>query len=179
MGCDWRAPRATLALPLLLVMLATACMPMSKTARQPLAGTAPVTRPLPPATVPLTFALAPLDNPVVSSSYGQRKKRMHNGIDFAAPVGSDVLAVADGTVAFAGRMTGYGRLVELVHPDGTVTRYAHLGSFGEDVALGATIHAGAIVGTVGTSGRTTGPNLHFEVLVADRYVNPSDRLPLE
>ena len=104
---------------------------------------------------------------------------MHNGIDFAAPTGSDVLAVADGIVAFAGKMRGYGRLVELVHPDGTVTRYAHLGSFGGGVVLGASIQAGAIIGTVGTSGRTTGPNLHFEVLVADRPIDPIERLPLD
>jgi len=134
---------------------------------------------IPLASAPLIFALAPLDNPVVSSTFGQRSKRMHNGIDFAAPAGSDVLAVADGIVTFAGKMRGYGRLVELVHPNGTVTRYAHLSSFGEAVALGASIEAGVIIGTVGTSGRTTGPNLHFEVLVADRYVDPRERLPLE
>lgn len=142
-------------------------------------ASAPPASLLPVQPAPPLFEIAPLGQPVVSSLFGQRKNRMHKGVDFAAPLGSEVLAVSDGVVLFAGRVRGYGRLVELIHESGVVTRYAHLASFGDSVEVGAKIPMGTVIGTVGTSGRTTGPNLHFEVLVANLPIDPLERLPLE
>lgn len=135
--------------------------------------------PAPVQPAPPVFEIAPLGLLVISSSFGPRKNRMHKGVDFAAPLGSEVLAVSDGVVVFVGRVQGYGRLVELNHDSGVMTRYAHLASFGDSVEVGAEISAGTVVGTVGTSGRTTGPNLHFEVLVANLPIDPLERLPLD
>lgn len=166
-----------------IILLATGCV-QTKTVKRSTANTAttasaPLASPTAVLTSPPVFEIAPLGQPVVSSSFGQRKSRMHKGVDFAAPLGSDVLAVSDGVVVFVGRVRGYGRLVELAHDNGVVTRYAHLASFGDSVEVGALIPVGTVIGTVGTSGRTTGPNLHFEVLVANLPIDPLERLRLD
>jgi len=165
---------------LTILLLAGACAQKPQPLATPAAKVEPAAAPAAGARVPdNTFGLLPLEQPVLSSAFGVRKNRMHKGVDFSAPVGSEVRAVATGVVTFAGRMSGYGRLVEIVHADGTATRYAHLASFGGSVAVGAAVIAGTVIGTVGTSGRTTGPNLHFEVLVANRAIDPLERLLLD
>lgn len=123
-----------------------------------------------------------LRNPVdarVSSAFGTRthpisgERHHHAGVDFAAPAGTPVLAAADGVVEFAGQRGGYGNLVVLRHPDGTETRYAHQRDLA--VRAGDRVEAGAPLGTVGSTGRSTGPHLHFELR---RDGVPVDPLPL-
>ena len=113
----------------------------------------------------------------ISSYFGMRRlsnktkrARMHTGIDITSPRGAPVLAAASGVVRFANRWSAYGRVVEIDHGNGLVTRYAHLDNYA--VEDGAKVAAGEQVGTVGRSGRTTGSHLHFETLVNGRMVDP-------
>lgn len=112
----------------------------------------------------------------VSSPFGGRWGRMHEGIDIAGPTGSPVVAVQSGQVLFAGWMSGgYGNTVDLRHTDGAVSRYAHLKRI--SVQRGQILSAGRTLGTRGCSGRCTGPHVHFEVHVGGRQVNPMPYLP--
>lgn len=116
----------------------------------------------------------------VTSAYGQRRDpftgepEFHAGLDLAAPLGTPVRAAGDGTVAFSGRRGDAGNLVEIAHPDGTRTRYAHLD--GTSVRAGEAVRAGQIVGAVGSTGRSTGPHLHFAVERAGQAVDPKPLL---
>lgn len=101
-----------------------------------------------------------------------KRYRAHEGIDYGAPAGAPVEATASGTVARAGFAGGYGRLVELRHPGGIRTRYAHLRSIAADVRPGARVDQGQIIGRVGSSGLSTGPHLHYEFLQNGRHRNP-------
>lgn len=89
--------------------------------------------------------------------------RPHYGVDMAAPTGTPVHAAANGTVAFAGRMHGYGRIVELKDFDGYSTRYAHMHGFAKGLHDGEHVHKGQVIGYVGETGEATGPHLHFEI----------------
>ena len=115
----------------------------------------------------------------VASAYGKRRDpftgepEFHAGLDLAAPLGTPVRAAADGTVAFSGRRGDAGNLVELVHDDGMRTRYAHLA--GMTVQTGESVRAGQVLGAVGSTGRSTGPHLHFAV---ERGGHPVDPKPL-
>lgn len=112
----------------------------------------------------------------ISSTYGFRKDpfrgrgAFHKGIDFAGVRGSPVLAVAEGVVTFSGRQSGYGNLVEIRHPDGKVTRYGHCDRL--LVKEGAAVERGQTIATLGSTGRSTGPHVHFEVLIGGKQVNP-------
>ncbi len=113
---------------------------------------------------------------VITSDYGRRKDPFtnkwtsHDGIDIAAPSGTEVLAPADGVVSYRGSAGGYGNLIELKHPDGTFTRYGHLlQSF---VQVGQKVSRGSTIGLVGSSGRSTGPHLHYEVRKDKHTVDP-------
>ncbi|MBY0278108.1 peptidoglycan DD-metalloendopeptidase family protein [Candidatus Binatia bacterium] len=116
----------------------------------------------------------------VSSAYGTRRDpftgepEFHAGLDLAAPRGTPVRAAADGTVEFSGRRGDAGNLVEIAHPDGTRTRYAHLD--GTQVRAGDTVRAGQVLGAVGSTGRSTGPHLHFAVERAGRPIDPEPLL---
>lgn len=101
-------------------------------------------------------------------------RRPHPGIDISAPPGSPVVATAGGRVVKAGRQAGYGRIVEIDHGFGYLTRYAHLAEI--VVRSGQEVERGAVLGEVGRSGLATGPNLHYEVLVDDGPVNPWEYL---
>lgn len=113
----------------------------------------------------------------LSSPYGPRvdpihgRLAVHKGIDFAGREGDPVLAVAAGIVTFAGRRAGFGRLVEVTHGNGYVTRYAHCNEL--RVEVGQMVRKGDTVGTIGNSGRSTGPHVHFEVLRNGRQVDPT------
>lgn len=113
----------------------------------------------------------------ISSRFGMRlhpilkRWRLHNGVDFAAPRGTPVRAVADGVVLSAGWSGGAGRLVKIEH-NGFVSGYAHLAKY--DVRPGQTVRAGDHVGEVGASGLATGNHLHFMILKNGRFVNPLD-----
>lgn len=122
----------------------------------------------------------PLGRPVkdgwVSSFYGYRvdpfhgRKTFHNGIDFAGKTGSPVYAVADGIVSWAGMRGGYGGLVEIDHGNGYVTRYAHNKSI--EVKAGDKLSKGDVIALLGSTGRSTGPHVHYEVLKDGKSVNP-------
>jgi murein DD-endopeptidase MepM/ murein hydrolase activator NlpD len=117
---------------------------------------------------------------IESSPFGWREhpitqdRRFHAGIDVAAPEGREIRAVADGTVRYAGRDRGYGNMIELVHDDGTVTRYAHASRL--HVREGDRVDAGESIADVGSTGHSTGPHLHFEVRQGGRPVDPHDYL---
>jgi murein DD-endopeptidase MepM/ murein hydrolase activator NlpD len=112
----------------------------------------------------------------ITSHFGWRQDpfgagpRFHSGIDIAAAYGREVDAVSEGRVAFAGTAPGYGNTVVIEHPGGATTRYAHLAAV--DVYKGERVQAGEAIGTVGQTGRSTGPHLHFELLQDGRPVNP-------
>jgi murein DD-endopeptidase MepM/ murein hydrolase activator NlpD len=120
---------------------------------------------------------SPVRNGFVSSGYGNRtdpftgKKEFHKGVDFAGKEGSRVLSVGDGVVSWVGERTGYGNLVEITHGDGYVTRYGHNKKV--LVAVGDTVKKGQPIAVLGSTGRSTGPHVHFEVVHNDQQVNPS------
>ncbi len=124
-------------------------------------------------TVPLA---APVARPVISSGYGKRidpflrKPAMHHGLDFRARPGTAVLATAPGVVTAAGRSGGYGKLVEIDHGNGLKTRFAHLSRI--SVRKGQNVTVGDRIGAVGSTGRSTGPHLHYEIRLNDRPVDP-------
>ncbi len=112
----------------------------------------------------------------ITSSFGTRLDpftrglAMHSGIDFRAATGTAVRATAPGKVIEAGYNGGYGRMVEIDHGNGVSTRYAHLSSI--QVSEGDTIRAGQVLGAVGSTGRSTGPHLHYEVRIDDDATDP-------
>ncbi len=105
-----------------------------------------------------------------TSGFGYRWGRMHNGTDFAAPIGTPVYAPADGVVVSAGWSSGYGRLIKIQHEFGIETRYAHLSRI--NVRKGQRVSRGERIGDIGNSGRSTGPHLHYEVRVGGKPINP-------
>lgn len=121
---------------------------------------------------------APLAWPVaggkLSSKFGQRGRSFHEGIDISAPVGTPVRAAERGTVVFSGEMRGYGNMVVIHHPDDRLTVYAH--NHSNWVQEGERVRRGQNVAALGRTGRTTGPNLHFEVWVGEDLVDPIPHL---
>jgi len=118
----------------------------------------------------------PVEGLRLSSGFGMRKhpvtgkNRMHKGLDFAGPSGTPVMAAAAGRVIYAARKGSYGNLIELDHGNGVTTRYAHLRDI--EVSKGDTVEMGELIGTVGSTGASTGPHLHWEVRVFERAKNP-------
>ena len=128
----------------------------------------------------------PLGYPVygkITSHLGWRKNpfgggyEFHSGIDIAAPQGSKVLATADGVVVLAGWYGDYGKTVIIRHPSGYLTLYGHLSKI--DVKEGQRVKAGDVVGRVGSTGRSTGPHLHYEVIKGNKPIDPSKFLAWE
>ncbi|MCX4093411.1 M23 family metallopeptidase [Nocardia sp. alder85J] len=113
---------------------------------------------------------------VFTSGYGNRWGTFHYGVDIAAPIGSPIYAVADGTVIDAGPAQGFGLWVRLRHDDGTITVYGHMYDF--SVSVGERVHAGQQIARVGNRGDSTGPHLHFEVLINGQHVDPQPWLAL-
>ncbi len=122
----------------------------------------------------------PVEKGWISSNYGYRKdpfsgkKTFHHGVDIASKRGSQVLAVASGLVTEAKRKIGYGYYTEIKHADGLVTKYAHNSKI--FVAPGDLVEKGEVIGLVGSSGRSTGPHVHFEIARNGKSVNPSKYL---
>lgn len=118
----------------------------------------------------------PVKSGYISSFFGMRtdpftgRKARHKGVDFAGRDGADVVAVAAGVVTWSDERFGFGKLVEINHGNGFVTRYAH--NKKNLVAVGERIEKGQVIALMGSTGRATGPNLHFEVLRDGRVVNP-------
>ncbi|UOO90876.1 M23 family metallopeptidase [Vitreoscilla massiliensis] len=125
------------------------------------------------------FAKIPVNATRVSSPYGTRfhpilkTYRMHSGIDYAAPSGTPIMAPADGVVSFAGVKGGYGNAIMLNHRKGMETLYGHMSAFVSGVSAGKAVKAGDVIGFVGSTGRSTGPHLHYEVRINGQVVDPS------
>ena len=124
-----------------------------------------------------TVAGKPITKGWMSSSYGMRtdpfhgEQRWHGGVDFAGKKGSDVVAVASGVVTWSGKRSGYGNMVQVNHGDGFVTRYGHNDE--NLVSLGSIVKKGQQIARMGSSGRSTGPHVHFEVYKNGRTVDPA------
>ncbi len=110
----------------------------------------------------------------VVSPFGMRGGRMHEGVDISGSTGNPVAASASGTVIRAGWYGGYGKCVDISHGDGVVTRYGHLSKI--SVSTGQQVDRGQLIGRVGSTGRSTGPHLHFEVIINGQSRNPMNYL---
>lgn len=126
----------------------------------------------------------PVDGARISSRFGKRKHpilgytKKHTGVDFAAPRGTPIFAAGDGVVEFAARNGGYGNYVRIRHNGTYKTAYAHMKAFAKGIRKGKRVRQRQVIGYVGTTGRSTGPHLHFEVLKHKAKVNPlSVKLP--
>lgn len=127
-----------------------------------------------------TPAILPLhiNDYTVSSGYGVRidpvldTPKFHEGLDMPADIGTNVYATADGTVSFTGVKSGYGNCIDIDHGNNYVTRYAHLSKI--SVSTGKKIKRGELIGEVGSTGKSTGPHLHYEVRLKDVAQNPVD-----
>ena len=120
----------------------------------------------------------PIDGARLSSRYGKRRHpilgytRMHRGVDFAARPGTPIFAAGDGRVAYAGRKGTYGKYVRIRHNERYQTAYAHMRAIRRGIRRGARVSQGQVIGYVGSTGRSTGPHLHYEILIDGRQVNP-------
>jgi murein DD-endopeptidase MepM/ murein hydrolase activator NlpD len=126
----------------------------------------------------------PIDGARLTSRYGKRRhptlgySKMHRGVDFGARTGTPIMAAGDGVIVKIGRWGAYGKYIRLRHNDTFSTAYAHMSRYAKSMRRGKRVKQGQIIGYVGTTGRSTGPHLHYEVLRGNRQVNPMKvRLP--
>jgi len=133
-----------------------------------------------PAAVHTVAFSAPVEGYQTNSRFGlrrlsfERRARMHEGLDYAAPSGTPILAAADGRVVRTGTSSSYGRFVEIAHANGVTSFYAHMSRIGANE--GDLVRAGDTIGAVGSTGRSTGAHLHFEIRRAGQQVNPENFL---
>ena len=128
-----------------------------------------------------SYLRSPIEFSRVSSGFTEARfhpilqsVRAHRGIDYAAPIGTKVLASSDGTVEFVGRQSGYGNVVIVEHRDSVSTLYAHLADFEPGLQKGQRVEQGDVIGYVGMTGLTTGPHLHYEFRVNGEHQDPLD-----
>ncbi|MFA5040667.1 MAG: M23 family metallopeptidase [Bdellovibrionales bacterium] len=120
----------------------------------------------------------PLAAARVTSGYGMRMhpllgySKMHQGVDFGAPIGTPIFAAGSGVVEEIGFKGGYGRFIRIRHPGGLSTAYGHMSRFNSHLYRGAKVNQGEVIAYVGNSGRSTGPHLHYEVKMNGRQTNP-------
>ena len=120
----------------------------------------------------------PLDGAKLSSNFGMRKhpisgfNKMHKGTDFAAPKGTPIYAGGNGVVEVAGVNGGYGKYIRIRHNNEYKTAYAHLNSFKKGIRKGVRVNQGEIIGYVGSTGKSTGPHLHYEIIYQNKQINP-------
>ena len=120
----------------------------------------------------------PIDGARLSSGFGKRRHpilgytKVHRGVDFAAPTGTPIYAAGDGIITFRGRKGAYGKYIRIKHAAGYSTAYAHLSRYKKGVTQGRRVKQGEVIGYVGSTGRSTGPHLHYEILVRGRQTNP-------
>ncbi|MDR2352861.1 MAG: M23 family metallopeptidase [Deltaproteobacteria bacterium] len=133
-----------------------------------------------------SFLASPLQYTRISSSFSHsrmhpiyKELRPHLGVDYAAPLGTPVSAVSDGTVKFSGRQNGYGLIVILSHTGGYETMYSHLSRISEGIVKGAKVSQGQVIGKVGATGTATGPHLDFRLKLNGEYKNPLVELPAQ
>lgn len=120
----------------------------------------------------------PVNGARLSSRFGKRRHpvlgytKMHRGLDFAAPRGTPIMAGGDGVIEMSQRNGSYGNYVRIRHNNNYKTAYGHLKNFGRGIRRGKRVKQGQIIGYIGTTGRSTGPHLHYEILKAGRQINP-------
>lgn len=120
----------------------------------------------------------PIDGARLSSRYGKRRHpilgytKMHSGVDFAAPTGTPIYAAGDGVITYRGTRGGYGKYIRIRHAGGYSSAYAHMSRYRKGYTQGRRVKQGDVIGYVGSTGRSTGPHLHYEILVRGRKVNP-------
>ncbi|MFD2206871.1 M23 family metallopeptidase [Kiloniella antarctica] len=120
----------------------------------------------------------PVDGARLSSRFGKRKHpvlgytKVHKGVDFAAPRGTPIYAAGDGVIVRANRFSSFGNYIKIRHHSGYQTAYAHLKGFAKGIKKSKRVRQGQVIGYIGTTGRSTGPHLHYEVLFNGRQVNP-------
>lgn len=120
----------------------------------------------------------PIDGARLSSGFGMRRhpvlgySKMHKGIDFAASTGTPIYAAGDGTIEKIGRFSSYGNYVRIRHNNDIKTAYAHMKGFKSGLKSGSRVRQGDVIGYVGTTGRSTGPHLHYEIMMNGAQVNP-------
>ena len=121
----------------------------------------------------------PVNGARISSSFGYRKHpilgytKLHKGIDFAAPYGTPVYAAGSGKVSFSGWYSSYGKYVKIEHNSTYKTAYAHLSKIPRSIKKGKRVKQGDVIGYVGSTGRSTGPHLHYEVYQSSKAINPN------
>jgi len=120
----------------------------------------------------------PIDGARLSSRYGKRRHpilgytKKHTGVDFAAPPGTPIYAAGDGVIDYAGRKGGYGKYIRIRHNSEYATAYAHMRAYRRGMRKGKRVKQGQVIGYVGSTGRSTGPHLHYEILRNGRHTNP-------
>ncbi len=120
----------------------------------------------------------PVNGARISSGFGKRRHpilgytRMHQGVDFAAPTGTPIYAAGSGRLVRVGRLGGYGNYIRIDHGNGYETAYAHMSRYASGMRRGGRVKQGEVIGYVGSTGRSTGPHLHFEVLKGGTQINP-------
>ena len=125
-----------------------------------------------------TLMRTPVNGARLTSSYGMRKhpisgyNKLHKGVDFSVPTGTPILAAGSGQIEIAGWKGNYGRYIRIRHNNTYQTAYAHMSGIAKGVYAGAQVEQGQVIGYVGSTGRSTGPHLHYEILVNRRQVNP-------
>ncbi|MGN6671411.1 MAG: peptidoglycan DD-metalloendopeptidase family protein [Candidatus Nucleicultricaceae bacterium] len=121
----------------------------------------------------------PIDGAKISSTFGSRKHpilgytRQHKGVDFAAPSGTPIMAAGDGTIEKAGRSGGYGNYIRIKHNHEYSTAYGHLSRFAKSISAGKRVKQGQIIGYVGSTGLSSGPHLHYELIRFNQQINPN------
>jgi murein DD-endopeptidase MepM/ murein hydrolase activator NlpD len=120
----------------------------------------------------------PIDGARLSSSYGVRKhpilgyNKLHKGVDFAAPKGTPVYAAGNGVIDFIGNNSGYGKYIRIRHNGSYKTAYAHLNNYEKNIYKGKRVNQGETIGYVGSTGKSTGPHLHYEIIYQNKHINP-------
>lgn len=120
----------------------------------------------------------PLDGARISSNYGMRKhpisgfNKMHKGVDFAAPKGTPVYAGGNGVIEYVGNNGGYGKYIRIRHNNEYKTAYAHLSGYKKGISKGIRVNQGEVIGYVGSTGKSTGPHLHYEIIFQNKQINP-------
>ncbi len=126
----------------------------------------------------------PLEGARISSNFGMRKhpisgfNKMHKGVDFAAPTGTPIYAGGNGIIEYVGRNGGYGKYIRIRHNNGYKTAYAHLSNYKNGISKGVRVNQGEVIGYVGSTGNSTGPHLHYEIIYQNKHINPLElKLP--
>lgn len=120
----------------------------------------------------------PINGAQLSSSFGMRKhpilgyNKLHKGVDFAAPQGTPIFAGGNGVIEYAGNNGGYGKYIRIRHNNDYKTAYAHMKAFKKGISKGKRVNQGDVIGYVGTTGKSTGPHLHYEILFQNKQINP-------